>query len=101
MVHAKQYFVRVQELDVPSSGQKHVKLLASGADGMHFYTDDGSLISVDDFVSVEKYNELREAFIDYVCSGVPNLAPYCKNRCQECVDGRGWCRESFCKGFNP
>lgn len=53
------------------------------------------------FVEIEKYNELREAFIGYVCSGVPNPAPYCKNRCEECVDGRGWCKESFCKGFCP
>lgn len=55
-----------------------------------------------DFVKVEKYNELREDFIDFACSGVNNLAPYCKNRCVECVDERGWCRYgSSCKGFNP
>ncbi len=55
-----------------------------------------------DVVEVEKYNELREDFIDFACSGVNNLAPYCKNRCVECVDGRGWCRYTVkCKGFNP
>ena len=56
-----------------------------------------------DAVEAEKYDELRENFIDYVCSGIPNVAPYCANRCRECVDGRGWCKEdpATCKGFNP
>ncbi len=56
-----------------------------------------------DAVPVEKYNELHEAFVDYVCSGVPNPAPYCKNRCPECVDCYGWCRQGLdaCRGFNP
>ena len=54
-----------------------------------------------DAVPVEKYNDLREAFVDFVCSGVPNPAPYCKNRCEECVDGRGWCTYRRCNGFNP
>ena len=56
-----------------------------------------------DAVEAEKYNDLREAFVDYVCSGIPNPAPYCGNRCKECVDGRGWCKEdpASCKGFNP
>lgn len=51
----------------------------------------------------EKYEELREAFVDYVCSGVPNPAPYCKNRCEGCVDQRGWCKtyDGACRGFNP
>jgi hypothetical protein len=49
------------------------------------------------------YCELREAFIDYVCSGSNNLADYCLNRCPECVDKRGWCinLSDHCKGFNP
>lgn len=56
-----------------------------------------------DAVEAEKYNDLREAFVDYVCSGVPNPAPYCKNRCPECVEGRGWCtyEQGKCRGFNP
>lgn len=51
----------------------------------------------------EKYNELRENFVDYVCSGTSNLAPYCINKCKECVDGRGWCKPNSekCTGFNP
>lgn len=52
-------------------------------------------------VSREQYEELREAFVDYVCSGVRNQAPYCKNRCDECVDNRGWCTYQKCRGFNP
>lgn len=55
-----------------------------------------------DVVEVEKYNDLRESFVDFACSGTNNLAPYCKNRCVECVDERGWCRHGdSCKGFNP
>lgn len=55
-----------------------------------------------DVVDVKKYNELRDDFISFACSGVNNLAPYCKNRCAECLDGRGWCRYGKnCEGFNP
>ena len=52
---------------------------------------------------VEMYHDLRENFIDYVCSGSPNVAPYCLNRCQECADHYGWCKKDsvYCKGFNP
>lgn len=52
---------------------------------------------------LEMYNELRENFIDYVCSGIPNVAPYCLNKCEECVDKWGWCKQysDHCKGFNP
>lgn len=54
-----------------------------------------------DAVEVEKYNELREAFVDFVCSGIHNPAPYCKNRCEECIDAYGWCKANACTGFNP
>ena len=54
-----------------------------------------------DAVPAERYNDLREAFVDYVCTGVQNPAPYCTNRRPECVDGRGWCRTENCRGFNP
>ena len=62
-----------------------------------------------DAVEVEKYNrlveayhELRENFVDFVCSGIPNVAPYCLNRCDGCCDAYGWCRQSnLCQGFNP
>lgn len=51
---------------------------------------------------VEMYHELRENFIDYYYSGTPNIAPYCLNRCEECVDGYGWCKPNDkCHGFNP
>ena len=63
-----------------------------------------------DAVEVEKYNalvemyhDLRDNFIDYYCSGVQNVAPYCLNRCEECVDKWGYCKQysDYCKGFNP
>lgn len=51
----------------------------------------------------EQYHELRENFIDYVCSGTCNVAPYCLNRCKGCVDSCGWCNQGSdeCHGFNP
>ena len=54
-----------------------------------------------DAVPVVQYNDLRDDFIDYVCSGVPNPAPYCRNATEKCVDARGWCVNSECKGFAP
>lgn len=49
----------------------------------------------------EQYDELRENFIDLVCSGTNNPAPYCKNRRNECVDWYGYCTYNRCNGFNP
>lgn len=56
-----------------------------------------------DAVPAEKYDELRESFVDYVCSGITNPAPYCKNKCAECLDSYGWCRNGGenCAGFDP
>ena len=60
-------------------------------------------VPMDQYMALrEQYHELRENFIDYVCSGVQNVAPYCLNRCEECVDGYGWCKHNDkCQGFNP
>lgn len=54
-------------------------------------------------VTVEQYNDLREAFVDFVCSGIHNPAPYCKNSRKECTDRVGWCANGCdaCRGFNP
>ena len=46
------------------------------------------------------YESEKEDFIDFVCSGVPNLSPYCLNRHPDCVDERGWCRTEKCRGFS-
>lgn len=46
------------------------------------------------------YESEKEDFIDYACSGVPNLSPYCTNRHPDCVDERGWCRTEKCHGFS-
>ena len=46
------------------------------------------------------YESEKEDFIDFACSGVPNLSPYCLNRHQDCVDERGWCRTEKCRGFS-
>ena len=50
---------------------------------------------------VGMYHDLRENFVDYVCSGIRNEAPYCLNKCEVCVDKRGWCKLEKCQGFNP
>ena len=54
-------------------------------------------------VPMDDYNNLRNSFIDYVCSGIQNPAPYCKNSCEECVNEYGYCMigSDKCKGFNP
>ena len=55
-------------------------------------------------VPLEAYNELCEMFMDYVCSGVPNPAPFCENACDECLNAYGWCsngENEACKGFVP
>ena len=44
---------------------------------------------------------LIEDFVDYVTDGVPNPAIFCQNRCNKCVDMRGWCTGKNCKGFYP
>lgn len=44
---------------------------------------------------------LIEDFVNYVTDGVPNPAIFCKNRCNKCVDMRGWCTGKNCKGFYP
>ena len=49
----------------------------------------------------EQYDELKEDFVDFVCSGTNNPAPYCKNRCDECTDSYGYCNGMKCNGFNP
>ena len=55
-----------------------------------------------DAVPLEQYNDLREDFVDYVCCGATNPAPFCKNKFAGCVDGRGWCMQTkWCRGFNP
>ena len=43
-----------------------------------------------DMVPMEAYNELREMFVEYVCFGIPNPAPYCENACDECLNAYGW-----------
>ena len=46
------------------------------------------------------YESEKENFIDFACSGVPNLFPYCLNRHPNCVDERGWCKTEKCRGFS-
>ena len=61
----------------------------------------GQKVEYANVIPREQYEDLRESFVDFVCSGTNNPAPYCKNRCDECVDSRGWCTYRRCNGFNP
>ena len=47
--------------------------------------------------------DLCDDFVDFATSGMYNLAPYCANRTNECVQHNGWCKtdSNFCKGFYP
>lgn len=46
------------------------------------------------------YESEKENFIDFACSGIPNLSPFCFNRHPDCVDERGWCKTEKCRGFS-
>lgn len=49
-----------------------------------------------------EFHELRDSFVDYVCSGIPNPSPFCKNKRHGCCDSYGWCKhDDQCTGFNP
>lgn len=48
-------------------------------------------------------SDLLDDFTDFVTGGVPNAAPYCANKRNECVNAYGWCNgdNSVCRGFMP
>lgn len=50
MANEKIYFVRVNVIGELPSGQKQISILATGADGIRFYTDSKHLCSVDDIL---------------------------------------------------
>lgn len=54
-------------------------------------------------VSMKAYNALRDMFVDFVCSGIHNPAPYCENVSDKCVNCYGWCKQDSdeCRGFSP
>lgn len=71
-----------------------------------FDVDDGvclHFLEQGNYVEAEKYNELREAFVDCVYSGAASPAPWCKNRSGICTNGWGHClpESGNCDGFNP
>ena len=50
-----------------------------------------------------KLGNVLEDFVDFATSGIPNLAPFCANRSEECVNERGWCIHECggpCMGFD-
>lgn len=51
--------------------------------------------------AVEAAENIHSDFAGFACAGIDNLAPYCGNRCPECIDESGWCKDvtKFCKGF--
>ncbi len=46
------------------------------------------------------YESEKEDFMEFACSGIPNLSPFCFNRHPDCVDERGWCKTEKCRGFS-
>ena len=67
-------------------------------------------VEVDEYIELREqydrlfteFHELRDAFVDYVCSGIPNPSPFCKNKRHGCCDSYGWCKhDDQCTGFNP
>lgn len=46
------------------------------------------------------YQSEKEDFIEFACSGISNLSPFCFNRRPDCVDARGWCKIEKCCGFS-
>lgn len=49
----------------------------------------------------EMAEDIAGDFVDYVCTGTTNPAPYCKNKCEECTDKYGMCAGVKCIGFAP
>ena len=104
----KMRLINVNPLIEKYSGGEELKSMSESLHDSIFVEELRNAPTVD-AVEVEKYmalremyHELRENFIDYVCSGTCNPAPYCLNRCVECVDKRGWCEQGSdkCRGFN-
>jgi hypothetical protein len=93
----------IRQMDTNGNMQKYIKLYEEVIDFLkNRPTVDA--VEVEKYMALrEMYHDLRENFIDYVCSGTCNTAPYCLNRCEECVDKRGWCEQGSdkCHGFNP
>lgn len=67
-------------------------------------------VEVDEYIELREqydrlfteFHELRDSFVDYVCSGIPNPSPFCKNKRHGCCDSYGWCKhDDQCTGFNP
>lgn len=66
--------------------------------------------SADVTILIDKINKKDKAikalcydFVDFATSGVYNMAPYCANMTNKCVQQNGWCKTdiSFCRGFYP
>ena len=86
-------------------GANAISLIQKAMDDDEYWTDDKievlEELLKENINFKEQYDELRENFVDLVCSGTNNPAPYCKNRRNECVDWYGYCTYNRCNGFNP
>ena len=61
MITMSNVFIRAEVLGENAAGQKHIHLLASNTDGIHFWTDDKSIIR-----SIEPQPELYGFTLEYL-----------------------------------
>lgn len=77
MANVEKCFIRAQVMGVLPSGQKRIRLLATGADGIGFYTDDESLIPADGVrvvVQGKWINRNKNGYPVFECSVCKNEA---------------------------
>lgn len=87
--------------DCSLCGEKHKSLCKSGKEVVSELITICKRLSAERDVAVNQLFDMKDDFVDYVCSGTTNPSDYCENRCNECVDKWGWCIQRECKGFVP
>lgn len=75
-------------------------LLGDAADALSTLQAENEKLRIELEQIKQLYESEKEDFIDYACSGVLNISPYCMNHHPDCVDERGWCITEKCHGFS-
>ena len=83
-----------------NNGQCDEELMSQAADALEELQAENEKLRAELEQVKQLYESEKENFIDFACSGVPNLSPYCLNRHPDCVDERGWCKTEKCRGFS-
>lgn len=90
----------VEHCDRTNFGCQAGKILKEAATALSTLQAENEKLRAEPEQAKRLYESEKEDFIDFACSGVPNLTPYCLNRHPDCVDERGWCRTEKCRGFS-